>query len=148
MSAGDGPGAPDRRVRLRTPGLWTPRQRRAIVILLAGVLIYLTIRLIRNPVYVSDPQPRDPPRALELADRIDPNTADVATLAALPMIGQRRAQDIVDYRERFAAQNPGRPAFTRVEDLVRIRGFGGAMIEHVRPYLTFPKPQPPPATQP
>jgi DNA uptake protein ComE-like DNA-binding protein len=110
------------------------------------VLIYLAIRLIRNPGYVSDPQPGDPPRAAELADRIDPNTADVATLAALPTIGHRRAQDIVDYRERFVAQNPGKVAFTRVEDMVRIKGFGIAMIEHVRPYLTFPKQ--PPTTRP
>ena len=129
----------DGRSRLRTPALWTAQQRRVIVLLLAGILLYVTIRLIRNPVYVPDPQPRDGPRAVELADKIDPNTADAATLAALPMIGLRRAQDIVDYRERFAAQNPGQPAFARVEDLVRIRGFGGAMIEHVRPYLTFPK---------
>jgi hypothetical protein len=134
--------APGGRPRLRVPQLWTVRQRRAIGILLAGALIYLAIRLIRNPVYVSDPQPRDPPRALELADKIDPNTADVATLAALPMIGQRRAQDIVDYREQFVARNPGNVAFTRVEDLVRIKGFGSAMIEHVRPYLTFPRQSP------
>jgi hypothetical protein len=133
---------------MRAPELWTAKQRRAIVILLAAILIYLTIRLIRNPVYVADPQPRDGPRAAELADRIDPNTADVATLAALPMIGQRRAQDIVEYRERFVAQNPGKRAFTRVEDLLRIKGFGTAMIEHVRPYLTFPREQPAPATQP
>jgi hypothetical protein len=129
-------------LRLRTPQLWTARQRRAILILLAAVVLYLTLRLIRNPVYVSDPQPRDGPRAAELADRIDPNTADVAMLAALPMIGQRRAEDIVAYRERFAAQNPGKPAFTRLEDLLRIHGFGTAMIEHLRPYLIFPRASP------
>ena len=127
---------------MRPPQLWTARQRRAILILLAAVLLYLGLRLIRNPVYVSDPQPRDGPRAAELADRIDPNTADVATLAALPMIGQRRAEDIVAYRERFAAQNPGKPAFTRLEDLLRIHGFGTAMIEHLRPYLIFPRASP------
>ncbi len=132
--------APDR----HAPRLWTARQRAVIIALLAVVLVYLAVRLIRNPVYVSDPQPRDPPRALELADKIDPNTADVATLAALPMIGERRARDIVEYRERFVAQNPGKLAFTRLEDLLRIKGFGPAMIEHVRPYLTFPSK--PPAT--
>ena len=126
--------------------MWTQKQRRAIVILLGAILTYLTIRLIRNPMYVSDPQPRDPPRAMELADKIDPNTADAATLAALPMIGPRRAQDIVDHRERYAAQNPGKVAFTRLEDLLRIKGFGTALIEHLRPYLTFPSPRP--ATRP
>ena len=128
------------------PRLWTVRQRAVIIVLLSIILLYLTVRLIVNRVYVSDPQPRDPPRALELADKIDPNTADVATLAALPMIGERRARDIVEHRERFVAQSPGKLAFTRLEDLLRIKGFGPAMIEHVRPYLTFPRQ--PATTQP
>jgi DNA uptake protein ComE-like DNA-binding protein len=55
------------------------------------------------------------------------------------MIGQSRANDIVAYRDRVAAQNPGKPAFARIEDLYNIKGFGPAMIEHVRPYLVFPK---------
>ncbi len=101
----------------RTPQLWTAKQRGAIIFLLSVALIYFTVRLIRNPVYTPDPQPRDPPRAAELADRIDPNTADAATLAALPMIGQSRANDIVAYRDRVAAQNPGKPAFAPIEDL-------------------------------
>jgi hypothetical protein len=119
---------------------WTAKQRRVLIVLLSVLLVYLTIRLIRNPMDVSDPQPRHPPRATELADRIDPNTADWQTLAALPMIGEKRAREIIAYRERYVAQNPGEIAFTRLEDLMRIKGFGHSMIAHMEPYLTFPAP--------
>jgi DNA uptake protein ComE-like DNA-binding protein len=128
--------------RRRAPWVWTAPQRGVIVFLLVAMLVYLAARYLRNPMFVSDPQPRDPPRAVELADRIDPNTADWQTLAALPMIGQKRARDIIAYRERFAAQNPGKPAFSRIEDLYRVRGFGVSMVEHMRPYLTFPRRSP------
>jgi hypothetical protein len=130
-----------------TGGLWTAPQRGVIIILLAAMLVFLAIRLTRNPVYVPDPQPRDPPRAHELADRIDPNTADWTLLAALPMIGEKRARDIVAYREGHAQHHPGEPAFRRIEDLMRIKGFGTAMIGHLRPYLVFGAPHPP-ASQP
>ena len=110
------------------------------------MLGYLAIRWWLNPMYVSDPQPRDPPRAIELADRIDPNTADAATLAALPMIGEKRARDIVGYRERFLKDNPGKVAFQRPQDLYRIRGFGVAIVAQIQPYLLFPDKAP--ATRP
>jgi DNA uptake protein ComE-like DNA-binding protein len=110
-----------------------------VIGLLSAVVVYVTVRLILNPTYVSDPQPPVPSRAHELEDRIDPNTADAHTLAALPQIGLNRAQDIVEYRERFVAENPGQVAFTKPADLMRIRGFGVAMVSHVEPYLFFPK---------
>lgn len=133
--------------RVVTPAaLWTARQRGVLIALLAGLVLFLSVRFLRNPVYVSDPQPRDPPRVLELADRIDPNAADWQTLAALPMIGEKRAREVIAYRERFVAQNPGKVAFTRIEDLYRIKGFGPSMVAHVRPYLVFPNR--PPTTRP
>jgi hypothetical protein len=107
--------------------------------LLSLLLVWLLVRWWLNPVYVSDPQPRDPPRALELADRIDLNTADEQMLSALPMIGPRRARDIVAYRQRFTRDNPGQPAFARLEDLYRIRGFGPAIVAQLQPYLIFPR---------
>jgi DNA uptake protein ComE-like DNA-binding protein len=117
---------------------WSASQSSVLIGLLLLILIYLIARLIMNPVYVSDPQPRVPARADELADKIDPNTADWQTLAALPIIGEKRARDIVAYRERFVAENPGKTAFTRPEDLYRIRGIGDAMLSQIQPYLTFP----------
>ena len=119
---------------------WTLPQRRVLLVLLALLLPTLALRYACNPAYVPDPQPPYPARYEELADKIDPNTADVATLAALPTIGEKRAQDIIDYREQRRASAPDRPAFTAAEDLLRIRGFGASSVETLRPYLVFPKP--------
>jgi hypothetical protein len=125
---------------------WTAPQRGVIIGLLVAILIYLAVRWWLNPLYVSDPQPRDPPRAVELADRIDPNTADWQTLAALPIIGQKRAREIVAYREKFVANNPGKLAFARIDDLYRMKGFGTAIVAQIEPYLIFPRQ--PPTTRP
>jgi hypothetical protein len=114
-------------------------RRGVLIALLSFIFLYLVFRLILNPSYVSDPQPHEGPRAGEVENRIDPNTADWSTLAALPQIGEKRARDIVAYREQFVAQNPGKVAFTRPEDLYRIRGFGLAMVSLIEPYLIFPK---------
>jgi hypothetical protein len=122
---------------------WTLPQRRALLVLLVALFAFLVARYAFNPAYVSDPQPERPARADELADRIDPNTADWAMLAALPGIGERRARDIVAYREDARRNAPGGVVFARKEDLLRIKGIGFAMVEAIEPYLTFP---PEPAT--
>jgi hypothetical protein len=126
---------------------WTSSQRRVLIAILVGLFVYLSIRYACNPVYVSDPQPEVPARFDDLADRIDPNTADWETLAALPGIGEKRAKDIIAYRERAAAERPGKPVFEKPTDLLRIRGIGRAMMEGMEPYLTFPSATVP-ATQP
>ena len=48
--------------------------------------LYIVVRWSRNRVYVADPQPLIAARANELADRIDPNIADIPTLSALPLM--------------------------------------------------------------
>ena len=125
---------------------WSAPQRGVIIGLLCLILLYVLVRLIINPTYVSDPQPQTPPRFAELEDRIDPNTADASTLAALPQIGEKRARDIVAYRDQFVADHPGQLAFTKLEDFYRIRGFGAAMVSLMEPYLIFPTSRP--STQP
>jgi hypothetical protein len=92
-----------------------------------------------HPTYVSDPPPFEPARAAELADRIDPNTADIPTLAALPMIGMKRAQDIVEYREQCLAAHPNELAFRQPRDLMNVHGIGEATVESLGEYLLFPR---------
>jgi DNA uptake protein ComE-like DNA-binding protein len=126
----------------RLPDPWSASQRRVILFIVAGLVIYGSIQLFRNRSYVPDPQPAMPPQAADLADKLDPNTADVATLAVLPLIGDKRAADIIAYRDRYARNHPGEPAFKKVEDLLNIRGIGLAMVAQIRPYLVFPTTQP------
>lgn len=122
----------------QAPQLWTLGQRVALLAIVAALFLYLAIRYFLNPTYVSNPQPAEPSRASELVDRIDPNTADVATLAALPTLGEKRAKLIVDFRESRRAAKPNGVVFERLEDLLRIRGIGVATIDQLRPFLTFP----------
>ena len=126
----------------RLPPLWTPSQRGVIAAAVALLIAWFAIRLWLNPAHVSDPQPERPARYDELADRIDPNTADAATLAALPGLGPARARDIVAYRESFKHPDPARRPFERPEDLLKVKGIGGNMLETLRPYLMFPTTQP------
>jgi len=125
------------------PELWTPRQRAVLLGLLCVFSLVLVILLIRNPVYVSNPQPPVSSRAGEVEDRIDPNSADADMLAALPSIGPQRAQDIVNYREQFVSAHPGELAFSAPQDLMQIRGIGTGIMSQIAPFLRFP-----PASQP
>ena len=127
----------------RPPEVWTGSQRGVLIALLGCFLLYLVLRYAIHPLYVSNPQPQRPPRYDDLADKIDPNTADWQTLAALPALGEKRAKTIVEYREAFVEKNPGHPAFGEPEDLLLVRGIGPSMLATLRPYLLFP-----PTTQP
>lgn len=117
---------------------WTAPQRRVLSALLIVLAACLAARFACRPVYVSDPQPEWGSRAGDLVDRIDPNTADWQTLAALPSIGEKRARDVVAYRDRFTAANPRRRAFEQASNLLRIKGLGRAMVSAIEPHLIFP----------
>ncbi len=114
-------------LRDNLPDLWDARQRTVIFVILIGLFFYGSTRLFFNRTYVSNPQPITPSRAGDLADRLDPNTADAATLAVLPLIGEKRAADIVAYRERYTHDHPDEVAFKTLEDLLKIRGIGAAI---------------------
>jgi hypothetical protein len=118
---------------------WSKPQRAVVLLILAGILIYGSIRLFINRSYVSDPQPLTPLHAAELADRIDPNTADAPTFSVLPLIGERRANDIIAYRQRYTRDHPGEIAFKSLDDLLKIRGVGLSTLDQIRPFLIFPK---------
>jgi DNA uptake protein ComE-like DNA-binding protein len=124
------------------PVPWSSSQRAVILVILAGLLIYGSIRFYRNRSYVSDPQPATPSHAADLADRIDPNTADAPTLSVLPLIGDKRAADIVAFRKRYTTDHPGEPAFKSLEDLLKIRGIGVSTIAQMKPFLIFPTTSP------
>ena len=134
----DTPSESDADDRRQPAWTWSRPQRRVLGVFLLLLCPVLAIRYACNRAYVPDPPPPRGPRYEEVADKLDPNTADVAALSALPLIGEKRAQDIVAYREARRAGVPDRIVFTRPEDLLMIRGFGQASMETLRPYLMFP----------
>ena len=60
-------------------------------------------------------------------------------LAALPMIGPKRAQQIVEYRQEQQSTNAGQPVFGKLADLTRVKGIGAATTQALEPYLIFPE---------
>jgi competence ComEA-like helix-hairpin-helix protein len=121
-------------------GIWTVSQRRGLIALLALVTALLAIRLIINRQYVADPEPAQGPAADQLQNRIDPNVADAAELSAIPGVGEKRAESIVEYRQAYLRRNPGKLPFAYVRDLERIPGIGPATCEAMEPYLFIQKP--------
>src|SRR5580692_9837933 len=120
------------------PQAWTLAQRRVVLAIIVALLAYLAIEYHLNPPQVSDPQPPEGSRFNELADRLDPNTADAAALAAIPQLGEKKAEQIVEYREDFVPSHPGQPAFNDPRDLLKIKGIGVSTMNNMEPYLLFP----------
>ncbi len=116
---------------------WTLSQRRALLLLVSLFFLALIVRLSVNRRFVpADPGPGE--RGRELASRLDPNSADWQALAAIPNLGEKRAKDIVTYRDRVRGGRTAVVVFKTVYDLRVIRGIGPAMVEKLRPYLIFP----------
>ena len=130
------------------PTLWSPAQRGVLIAFVLTLCAVLLTRLAQERLYVSDPPPARAQRHDELADRVDPNTATWQELAVLPQIGEKRAREIVAYRDAFVARQPDRAPFARPQDLMNVKGIGPAMVETIRPHLTFPATQPIASTMP
>ncbi len=69
------------------------------------------------------------------AEKIDPNTATVASLRRLGGIGPVKAHAIVQYRRRDGRQ------FRQSQDLANVPGIGPQTVRRISPYLEFPQPR-------
>jgi competence ComEA-like helix-hairpin-helix protein len=116
----------------------TPSQLRGLLVLLAILITIFAIRLALNSKTVPEFKPGQIPASNQLADHIDPNTASESELAAIPELGEKRAQAIVQFREQFQSRHPNGRAFQRLSDLEQISGIGVATAETMQPYLIFP----------
>jgi competence ComEA-like helix-hairpin-helix protein len=116
---------------------WTISQRRALIVIFSAAAFVLTVQAIRRPVFVPLVLPAHEMEASDLQDKLDPNTASAAMLSTLPRLGVKKAQAIVDYRQRFSLTHAGQPAFSDAGDLMRIKGIGPATVEKLSPYLVF-----------
>jgi competence protein ComEA len=64
------------------------------------------------------------------SDVVNLNTASSEELERLPGIGPSRARAILELRARLKR-------FTRIEDLMRVKGIGRATFRRLRPLLTL-----------
>ncbi|GGE27656.1 helix-hairpin-helix domain-containing protein [Streptococcus himalayensis] len=65
----------------------------------------------------------------DASGKVNLNTADLATLQTISGIGQKRAQDILDYRESNGK-------FKSVEELKNVSGIGAKTLEKLKAYVT------------
>jgi len=119
---------------------WTRPNVAALLALCALGLALLAVRYAARPLAVQEQVPIDPARVGAATERVNPNTASVASLRRLPNIGPARAQAIIDYR-RLHAPAP----FRTPSDLDAVKGIGKATVEGLAGYLTVPA-TPPGAT--
>jgi competence protein ComEA len=66
--------------------------------------------------------------------KIDINRAGTEELATIPGIGKSLAQRIVDFRDEHGA-------FTRVEDLLKVKGIGEKSFQKIRPHVKVSQPR-------
>lgn len=69
------------------------------------------------------------PSSASLPQHIDINRAEAWLLAALPGIGDTRAQDIVDYRQQNGP-------FRSASDLLNVKGIGQATLDRIKDLIT------------
>lgn len=66
---------------------------------------------------------------IEVSDKININTADQKTLESLPGIGEKRAADIISYREA----NGG---FKNISEIKNIKGIGDSIYGQIKDSIT------------
>lgn len=104
--------------------LWARSCMLAAGLALSGLMVMLAAMCWshRQPPLEASPQ------------RINPNTASMASLVRLPGIGKARAMDIIHYRQN---QKLNKPVFLSAADLQAIRGIGPKTAAALAPWLTF-----------
>jgi competence protein ComEA len=80
------------------------------------------------PVAHAAPNDAKSPAAASAPSPVNVNTATVDELTALPGIGEKRAQAILEARKQ-------KGGFKSVEELTEVKGIGPANLEKLRPYL-------------
>lgn len=101
----------------------------------------ITLFLAANPASAAAPAP-GATLAPRQAVALDLNKAGKEDLLSVPGIGPKMAQSILDLRAK-------KGSFTRVEELLEVRGIGEKSLAALSPYLTVvPAPAPAPAKPP
>ena len=112
---------------------FTSGDRLVLVILCVAVSVVLVLRH-GMAAGVGRPEPALTRESKADNHLIDLNRAPWWELQALQGIGEKRAKDIVAFRDRAGG-------FKSVDDLIRAPGIGPKTLERLRPYLTADGPE-------
>ena len=120
---------PPGRIDLR----WRRSHLGALLLLCVPAAAGLALPLARDHIEFSPSPAAVPERTSSARQRIDPNTASVASLVRLRGIGEVLAKSIVKYRRE---NGPG--AFRFAGDLELIKGIGPATVHRIAADLSIP----------
>jgi DNA uptake protein ComE-like DNA-binding protein len=118
---------------------WTRAQRAALGTLLFLLLVFLVVEVVRRPARLDDPLVVMHGQSVELAAKIDPNTATLEDLSRVPHLGEKLSGAIIAWREARKALVADGVLFHRPEDLAHVPGVGRTLVAQVGPYLSFPE---------
>jgi len=121
---------PPGRIDLR----WRRGDLGALLLLCVAAAAGLARGLARDRVEFSHRPAALAERISSARQRIDPNTASVASLVRLWGIGEVKAGEIVKYRD-----NHGPGAFRFAEDLQLVKGIGPATVHRIAGDLSVPQ---------
>ena len=62
---------------------------------------------------------------VSLFAKIDLNSADAKTLASIKGVGEKKAEAIIDYREKNGK-------FTTIDDVLKVKGIGNKLLEVIK----------------
>ena len=109
-------------------------------LIIGCVLLLITasclINYLSNRTYASDEHFGIENKSTKIKDKINPNQARWTSLARLPGIGEKLAQEIVRYRKTYQDKNQ-KKCFNQIEDLEKVRGIGPITCQRINLYLTF-----------
>ena len=94
---------------------------------LLGLMLMTSTSTLADAIQAGTPGPRA--SNAQSTERIDLNTADQEALEALPGIGPRTAERIIEYR----SENGG---LKKVEELMNVRGIGERTFLRLRELVT------------
>lgn len=104
-----------------------------------AIAVAALLLALHAPIVASAAAPSKPPTPSDVSApatrKVDVNRATATELVAVPGIGPRLAQAIVELRE-------SRGSFATLDDLLEVRGIGEKNLAHFADYLTVAQPVP------
>ena len=101
-----------------------------------SIAVAALLLVLHAPAFAA-PSAQPAPAAAQATHKVDVNRATAAELVTVPGIGERLAQAIIELRER-------RGSFTKIEDLLEVRGIGEKNLAHFGEYLMVAQQAPAP----